>query len=88
MQNMLVAAPLIAGTLHLDMDAMHDMSLVRVTTYIPGGNTLISSRVLSVTCLRTTLETCVLGELRSRFRDLRVVGFRVIPVHGEDCLDL
>ena len=81
MQNMLVAAPLITGTLHIDMDAMPDTSLVRVTIYIPGGNTLISSRVLSVTCLRTLLETCALGELRSQFRDLRVVGFRVIPVH-------
>ena len=81
MQNMLVAAPLITGTLHIDMEAMPDKSLVRVTIYIPGGNTLISSRVLSVTCLRTMLETCALGELRSRFRDLRVVGFRVIPVH-------
>ena len=27
------------------------------------------------------LETCALGELRSRFSDLREVGFRVIPVH-------
>ena len=63
------------------MEAMSDTSLVRVTIYIPGGNTLMSSRVLSVTCLRTTLETCALGELRSRFRDLREVGFRVIPVH-------
>ena len=81
MQNMLAAAPLITGTLHIDMEAMPDTSLVRVTIYIPGGNTLISSRVLSVTCLRTMLEACALGELRSRFRDLRVVGFRVIPVH-------
>ena len=81
MQNMLVAAPLIAGTLHVDMDAMPDTSLVRVTIYIPGHNTLISSRVLSVTCLRTMMETCALGELRSRFGDLRLVGFRVIPVH-------
>ena len=38
MQNMMIAAPLIVGTLHLDMDAMPDTSLVRVTTYIPGGN--------------------------------------------------
>ena len=30
MQNMMVAAPLIVGTLHLDMDAMPDTSLVRV----------------------------------------------------------
>ena len=81
MQNMVVAAPLLTGTLHFDMDAMIDTSLVRVTIYIPGGNTLTSSRVLSVTCLRTMLETCALGELRSRFRDLREVGFRVIPVH-------
>ena len=81
MQNMVVAAPLLTGTLHFDMEAMTDTSLVRVTIYIPGGNTLISSRVLSVTCLRTMLETCALGELRSRFSDLREVGFRVIPVH-------
>jgi len=27
------------------------------------------------------METCALEELRSRFGDLRVVGFRVIPVH-------
>ena len=68
MQNMGVAAPLITGTLHFDMDAMIDTSLVRVTTYIPGGNTLCSSRVLSVICPRTMQETCTLGELRSRFR--------------------
>ena len=81
MQNMMVAAPLIVGTLHLDMDAMPDTSLVRVTTYIPGGNTLISSRVLTVTCMRIMMETCALGELRRRFGDLRLVGFRVVPVH-------
>ena len=81
MQNMVVAAPLLTGTLHFDMDAITDTSLVRATVYIPGGNTLTSSRVLSVTCLRTTLDTCALGELRSRFRDLRGVSFRVIPVH-------
>ena len=73
--------PLICGTLHIDMDAMPDTSLVRVTIYIPGGNTLISSRELSVTCQRSMMETCALEELRSRFGDLRVVGFRVIPVH-------
>ena len=81
MQNMMVAAPLLVGTLHIDMDVMPDTSLVRVTTYIPGGNTLISSRVLTVTCMRTVMETCVLGELRRRFVDLRLIGFQVVPVH-------
>ena len=81
MQNMGVAAPLITGNLHFDMDAMIDTSLVRVTTYIPGGNTLISSRVLSVICPRTMQETFTLRKLRSRFRDLRGVGFRLILVH-------
>ena len=52
MQNMVVAAPLLNGTLHFDMDAITDTSLVRVTIYIPGGNTLTSSRVVTVTCLR------------------------------------
>ena len=63
------------------MDAIADTSLVRVTIYIPGGNTLTSSRVLTVTCPRAMLETCALGELRSRFSDLREVSFRVTPVH-------
>ena len=81
MQNMVVAAPLLNGTLHFDMDAIADTSLVRVTIYIPGGNTLTSSRVLTVTCPRAMLETCALGELRSRFSDLREVSFRVTPVH-------
>ena len=81
MQNMVVAALLLTGTLHFDMEAMTDTSLVRVTIHIPGSNTPISSRVLSVTCPRTMLEIWALGELRSRFSDLREVGFRVIPVH-------
>ena len=81
MQNMVVAAPLLTGTLHFDMEAMTDTSLVRVTVHIPGGNTLNSSRVLRVTCPRTMLEIWALSALRSRFCDLREVGFRVIPVH-------
>ena len=81
MQNMVVAAPLLNGTLYFDMDAITDTSLVRVTIYIPGGNTLTSSRVLTVTCLRALSETCALGELRSRFSDFREVSFRVTPVH-------
>ena len=32
MQNMVVAAPLLTGTLHFDMEAMTDTSLVRVTS--------------------------------------------------------
>ena len=84
MQNMMVAAPLLVGALHIDMDVMPDTSLVRVTTYIPGGNTLISSRVLTVTCMRTVMETYVLGELRRRFVDLRLIGFQVVPVLTTD----
>ena len=81
MQNMVAAAPLTVDLLHLDMDVLPDTSLVRVTTYIPGGDTLMSSRVLTVTCVRTGMESFVLSELRRRFFDLRMVGFRVIPVH-------
>ena len=65
MQNMVVAAPLLSGALHFDMDAIADTSLVRVAIYIPGGNTLTSSRVLTVTCPRAMLETCGVGELRT-----------------------
>ena len=73
MQNMVVAAPLLTSTLHFDLDAIlwspvADMSLVQITIFIPGGNTLLtSSRVLSVTCQQTLLATFALEELRSRF---------------------
>ena len=73
---MVIAAPLLSGTLHFDMDAIADTSLVRKTIYIPGGNTLTFSRVLTITCPRAMLEICALGELRSRFSDLREVSFR------------
>ena len=81
MQNMVVAAPLVVGLLHLDMDVLPDASFARVTTYIPGGNTLMSSRVLTVTTVRTGMELFLHSELRRRFIDLRLVNFRVIPVH-------
>lgn len=81
MQNMVVAAPLLVGLLHLDMDVLPDASFARVTTYIPGGNTLMSSRVLTVTTVRTGMELFLHSELRRRFIDLRLVNFRVIPVH-------
>ena len=75
MENMMAAAPLTVNTLHIDMDVMPDTSRVRVTTYIPGGATLMSSRVLTVTCMRTVME------LRRRFVDLLLVGFQLVPVH-------
>ena len=81
MQNMVAAAPLTVNTLHIDMDVIPDTSLVRVTTYIPGGATLMSSRVLTITCMSTVMETFALSELRRRFVDLRLVGFQVVPVH-------
>ena len=56
MQNMVVAAPLLTGTLHFDMEAMADTSLVRVTIYIPGGNTLMSSRVRAVALAQAWLK--------------------------------
>ena len=81
MQNMVAAAPLITTALHVDQDVMPDTSLVRVTTYIPGGDTLVSSRLLTVTCMGTVMETFLLGELRRRLADLRPVGFHILPVH-------
>ena len=35
------------------MDVLPDASFARVTTHIPGGNTLLSSRALTVTTVRT-----------------------------------
>ena len=47
---------------------------------IQTASMLTFSRVLTVTCPRAMLEICALGELRSRFRDLREVNFRVVAL--------
>ena len=81
MQNMVVAALLLNCILYFDMDAIADTWLVRITIYIPGGNALTFSQVLTVTCLRAMLDICALGELRSRFSDLGEMCFRITSVH-------
>ena len=72
---MVAAAPLTVNTLHIDVDVMPDTSLVRVTTYISGGATLMASRVLTITCMSTVMETfalsvsggtCAFGSLMER----------------------
>ena len=59
------------------MDVLPDTSLVRVTIYISGRNTLISS------CQRSMMETCALEELRSRF--WRPASSRISGNPGASC---
>ena len=44
MDNILQAAPLIIPQLHIDQMVLPDPQLLQVTAYVPGGDTLISSR--------------------------------------------
>lgn len=80
LQNLQVSAPLMADFLHVDMEVIED-SKVRVTVYIPGGDTLMSSRVLTISCDRAGMESLILRELHRHFYDLQLVRFQLVPVH-------
>ena len=55
------------------------LQLLRATVYIPGGNTLVMSRKLTV--LGHENDPQVDGELRRRFPDLAMTNFGIGPVH-------
>ena len=44
LENILLAAPLIIPQLHIDHVVLPDPQLLQVTAFVPGGDTLISSR--------------------------------------------
>ena len=49
MENIRLAAPLIIPQLHIDQMVLTDPQLLQVTAFVPGGDTLISSRSLTMT---------------------------------------
>ena len=87
LDNIQVGAPLLATTLHLEVEMQFDPQLVRVTVFIPGGNTLFSSRKMVVSCLQAWMEDTVTRNLRSRFPDLCTVGFHLVPAHPSVAYD-
>ena len=73
MENIRLAAPLIIP--HIDQMVLTDPQLLQVTAFVPGGDTLISSRSLTMTEKRNRVFTILASGLRQRFADMRNVGF-------------
>ena len=57
MENIRLAAPLIIPQLHIDHMVLTDPQLLQVTAFVPGGDTLISSRSLTMTEKRNRVFT-------------------------------
>ena len=81
MDNIWLAAPLIIPQLHIDQVVLTDPQLLQVTAFVPGGDTLISSRSLTMTEKRNRVFTILDSTLRQRFTDMRNVGFHLLTAH-------
>ena len=81
MDNIWLAAPLIIPQLHIDQVVLTDPQLLQVTAFVPGGDTLISSRSLTMTEKRNRVFTILDSTLRQRFTDMRNVGFLLLTAH-------
>ena len=81
MENIRLAAPLIIPQLHIDQMVLTDPQLLQVTAFVPGGDTLISSRSLTMTEKRNRVFTILDSGLRQRFADMRNVGFLLLTAH-------
>ena len=78
MDNIWLAAPLIIPQLHIDQVVLTDPQLLQVTAFVPGGDTLISSRSLTMIEKRNRVFTILDSTLRQRFTDMRNVGFLLL----------
>ena len=79
--NIVAAAPIVVPQLHIDPDVLPDPQYLQVTAYVPGGDTLISSRSASVVDRRDRVFAVLQTTLRLRFPDMALVGFNVVKVH-------
>ena len=64
-----------------DQMVLTDPQLLQVTAFVPGGDTLISSRSLTMTEKRNRVFTILDSVLRQRFADMRNVGFLLLTAH-------
>ena len=81
LDNIWLAAPLIIPQLHIDHVVLADSQLLQVTAFVPGGDTLISSRSLTMIEKRNRVFTILDSMLRQRFTDMRYVGFLLLTAH-------
>ena len=79
--NIVAAAPIVVPQLHIDPVVLPDPQYLQVTAYVPGGDTLISSRSASVADRRDRVFAVLQTVLRQRFPDMAHVGFNVVKVH-------
>ena len=81
LDNIVAAAPILVPQLHVDPVVLPDPQYLQVTAYVPGGDTLISSRSASVADRRDRVFAVLQTVLRQRFPDMSHVGFNVVKVH-------
>ena len=81
LDNIVAAAPILVPQLHVDRVVLPDPQYLQVTAYVPGGDTLISSRSASVADRRDRVFAVLQTVLRQRFPDMSHVGFSVLKVH-------
>ena len=79
--TLMAAAPIVVPQLHIDPVVLPDPQYLQVTAYVPGGDTLISSRSASVADRRDRVFAVLQTILRQRFPDMAHVGFNVVKVH-------
>ena len=80
MDNLLAAAPLVSLRMHQEVFVLPDPHLVQVTAYVPGGDTVMSSRALMVISRRDVVVPTLQTELRRRFPDMEHVVFDILAV--------
>ncbi len=81
MDNILLAAPLIIPRMHIDQLVLPDPQLLQVTAYVPGGDTLISSRSIAIIQRRDRAYAILDTVLRQRFPDMMYVGFLLLTAN-------
>ena len=67
--------------LHIDQVVLADPQLLQVTAFVPGGDTLISSRSITVIERRDRVFAILDSKLRQRFPDMMYVGFLLLTAH-------
>ena len=80
LDNIITAAPLLIPQLHIEVLVLPDSQFLRVSAFVPGGDTLISSRSVSLVNRRDRVYAVLHAVLRQRFPDMLHVGFEILTV--------
>ena len=79
--NIIMAAPIVTPQIHIDPLVLPDPQSLHITAFVPGGDTLISSRSLTMIQRRDRVFAVLDTVLRQRFPDMLHVGFVILTVH-------